>query len=986
MRRALAITAVLGAGALALVTLPPRHEARAPDEAKAPSAKSYEERELRELAERRHERRRVRPNVYRASAEELALRNRVVAAEAAKVQARERQLRLALAPSVPGQTWVPLGPTDAIHQYNAVLYNGVDSGRPSAILVDPRDSNIVYVAVSGGGVWKTFDFLSPTGPTWMPLTDTQPNMAVGSLAMDPANPDKLYLASGDAFDVSGNTVQTSSDGGGSWSTPVTLAGTYPAPNSFNAAVRDIRSLAVQGTTVLAGTNVGLFRSTDGGASFTLVDLPNPAGRTLTESIWSVVSVGGGAWVVSGVTGCSDTSGPPPIYQGAAAGTACPAGNYAAIWRSTDGATWTQVTVPAATGTGRVTLAAGGTANPATTPVYAYVGATDGLSTLGFWRSLDGGKTWANATGTLANPTLVVPGGSRDCESTNLGHDQTWYNQAIVVDPTNPDHVLAGGNLCGARTLNGTSATPKWELVSHWLPDLSVLGTTANGKLPYVHADWHTGTIAVMNGVVRAFAGSDGGIFASTDVFTKPIPEQTTWTHYNRGLATHLIYSVASGDPVTMNPFVLYGGLQDNGTRFRTSPTTPTVFNQPVGGDGIGATVHASTLGTVYWASVEFGHMFCRPSASVDCAEGQNWVDTMSGLPVRSPDSPEEIQKDIDYAHGLPAADDSEPFLVHYANVETDTAGQSVLTHTTGQIWVVTTVSSTSATWKAISQDLTNLTPARGFSNVIASRTIPGLYGAVGDVSAFPFYYSTTGNTLSTWVVSQPVRPTGTTERLTGPSSMDFPPVTPPGKTKGQVYIGSFVGTLIDPATSARRPPPDDKGRLYRTTDAGQTWTSIVGADPAHRLPNVPVYVVKYDPVTPTTIYAGTDIGMYISLDDGATWDRMGDGFPMVPVRDMYIAKNQEFIRVATYGRGFWEIYPSAMANQGVFGNGDYDRNLRIDWVDLAAMASRQGVSPAIQTAPFYTWLLDMTGMGGTSYQSIDGSDLDALLKKFGGHP
>jgi hypothetical protein len=161
----------------------------------------------------------------------------------------------------------------------------------------------------------------------------------------------------------------------------------------------------------------------------------------------------------------------------------------------------------------------------------------------------------------------------------------------------------------------------------------------------------------------------------------------------------------------------------------------------------------------------------------------------------------------------------------------------------------------------------------------------------------------------------------------------------------------------------------------------------VGADPAHRLPNVAVYVVKYDPVTPTTIYAGTEIGVYISLDNAATWNRFGDGFPMVPVRDIYVAKNQEFIRVATYGRGFWEIYPSATAARGVSGNGDYDRNLRLDWIDLAAMASRQGVTPAVQTAPLYTWLLDMTAAGGaTPTQSIDGSDLEALLAKFGGHP
>jgi hypothetical protein len=241
-----------------------------------------------------------------------------------------------------------------------------------------------------------------------------------------------------------------------------------------------------------------------------------------------------------------------------------------------------------------------------------------------------------------------------------------------------------------------------------------------------------------------------------------------------------------------------------------------------------------------------------------------------------------------------------------------------------------------------------------------------------------------GNNATTWQVTQPVFPIGTTARLTGPSSIDFPPVAPPGTVPGQVFIGAFTNTMND---AARTPPPDDKGHLWRSTDFGQTWTSIVGADPAHRLPNVAVYVAKYDPITPTTIYAGTDLGVYFTTDDGATWNRMGEGFPVVPVRDLYIAKNQDFIRAATYGRGLWEIYPSAAASQGAPGNGDYDRNLGFDWVDLGALASRLGATPATTTPPFYSWILDITAGGaGPPLQRIDDADLTSLLAHFGGHP
>ena len=165
-----------------------------------------------------------------------------------------------------------------------------------------------------------------------------------------------------------------------------------------------------------------------------------------------------------------------------------------------------------------------------------------------------------------------------------------------------------------------------------------------------------------------------------------------------------------------------------------------------------------------------------------------------------------------------------------------------------------------------------------------------------------------------------------------------------------------------------------------------TWNPIVGTDPAHRLPNVAIYVVKYDPVTPTTIYAGTDLGVYFTTDDGASWNRMGDGLPIVPARDLYVAKNQDFIRVATYGRGLWEIYPSATANQGTPGNGDFDRNLRIDWRDVGALAARLGETPATTQQPFYMWILDLVSKADTPLQAIDDDDLTALLAKLGGHP
>ncbi len=982
MRREIVVAAMTGAAALmtgAIWSLHGRHD----QHAKHPTAEDD---------------RPKGPGIHRAGAAELAVRDRVAREEIAKIEARRLARKAhgkAALPSVPATTWVNLGPTDSPQEFNYFAIAGVDSGRPNNILVDPRDPNVVYMAVSGGGLWKTFDFGSETGPTWAPTMDTQPDLAVGSLALDPDAPDTLYVGTGDFVDASGHTVVKSSDGGGTWGTPVALTGTYPAPNGFVANVSSVRSIAAKGNLVFAATDVGLFQSTDGGASFALVDLPNIDGKILTDSLWRVVYTGQGQWVAAGLTSCDEVVDPVNKLGNTPAGkfggydpaAYCPEGNNAEIWHSVDGTTWTLSTPVTPTGTGRVDVAAGPSLDPTKTVLYAFVGAVDGSATIAYWRSDDGGLTWSDATGSLANPTLLDANGDDSCLDIDVGHGQTWYNQAIVVDPTNPAHVLVGGNLCGMRTLNGTDAAPTWELVSHWLPG-TAYGETANGRLPYVHADWHTATSVVVKGKVRTFAGTDGGIFSSEDVFAEGTPaEMVTWTHHNKGLATHLMYSIASGDPVTANAFVLYSGLQDNGTRFRADPANPSAFNQPVGGDGTGATVHVATSGTTYWASSEFNRDFCKPDL-VDCSvevpeapddASSHWHGLAS--PVGRMDQ-EELEAHQRARHKI-SGEDSEPFIEHYSNVETDTDGQSVLTHTDEQVFV-TSAAGDGFQLTAISQDLTADPNGAGFANVTASRTISGLYGAAGLVSAKPFLFTTTGNTPATWTFAKPVFPTGSTPRLTGASSIDFPPVLPGGTQPGQVFIGAFTGTMND---TARTPPPDDQGHLYRTTDFGQTWTSIVGADPDHRLPNVPVYVVKYDPVTPTTIYAGTDLGVYISTDDAATWERMGDNFPIIPARDIYVAKNQDFIRVATYGRGLWEIYPSATANHGADGNGDYDRNLKIDWIDLAAMSSRLGETPTATTAPLYSWIMDMTGAGSDPpVQSIDEADLTALLATFGGHP
>jgi hypothetical protein len=95
---------------------------------------------------------------------------------------------------------------------------------------------------------------------------------------------------------------------------------------------------------------------------------------------------------------------------------------------------------------------------------------------------------------------------------------------------------------------------------------------------------------------------------------------------------------------------------------------------------------------------------------------------------------------------------------------------------------------------------------------------------------------------------------------------------------------------------------------------------------------------------------------------------------------MFMSANGALIRVGTYSRGVWEIYPNATEAR-VPGDGDWDRNLQIDFIDLGALASRLGTSPVTTQRPLFDWNLSL---GATN--SVTESDLVALLAKFGQHP
>ncbi len=88
--------------------------------------------------------------------------------------------------------------------------------------------------------------------------------------------------------------------------------------------------------------------------------------------------------------------------------------------------------------------------------------------------------------------------------------------------------------------------------------------------------------------------------------------------------------------------------------------------------------------------------------------------------------------------------------------------------------------------------------------------------------------------------------------------------------------------------------------VFRTTDFGETWTSL-----AKGLPAEPVNVIREDPKAKNLLYVGTDLGVFVSLDRGESWIAMAGGLPHVPVHDIAIQPREGDVVLGTHGRSAW---------------------------------------------------------------------------------
>ena len=419
--------------------------------------------------------------------------------------------------------WVSLGP-------------GNGGGRMTALAPHPGVDGTILAGAASGGVWKTID----EGLSWRPLTDGLADLSVGALAIAPSNPSVVYIGSGEAglgsFFVPGIGLLRSDDGGETWF--------LPQPEEIVA--EQFFALSVDPRNedhILAATEKGLFRTTDGGLSWDL-RLSHPDLYGVTEVIRSAAD-------------------PDRLWSALWCFSTCPDPLTRVMTSADAGMTWE----PAADGlpdalfnnpiANRIALAAAPSDDEVLYTALNTSRYTPQGPEVAIYRSSDGGSTWTNTSDPGAY--LLYQG---------------WYDNAITVDPTDPDVVVAAGVWYVRSTDGGAS----WTTMD-----------------PIAAGDWMgTETLPHVDGHAFAWQGDslwlgcDGGVWHSTD-------GGSTWDGRNETLVTRQYYGLDI-DPIRQDRIL--GGTQDNKTNLRFGPSDDD-WEWVLDGDGFDTAINPLVPDLVY---------------------------------------------------------------------------------------------------------------------------------------------------------------------------------------------------------------------------------------------------------------------------------------------------------------------------------------------------------------------------------------------------
>ena len=680
------------------------------------------------------------------------------------------------------------------------------SGRITAIDVNLRDKDHIYVGSASGGIWESKN----GGITWDPIFDDQSTLSIGALEINQANPSEIWAGTGEGnprnSHNSGAGVFKTVDGGKTWKCMGLEETKLIHRVIVNSDNPNTVLVGAMGSAWGASPHRGVYKTTDGGL-------------TWKKTLYIGDNVGIADMVV-------DPSNPNKIIAamwefGRKPWTFNSGGKGSGMYISYDaGETWKKITnkegLPKGN-LGRMGLAFA-PSNPSL--VYALIEAKKN----GLYKSTDGGENW----------TLV---------STKDIGNRPFYYAEIYVDPLNENRIY---NL--------------WSYVSKSEDG----GKTFKTIMDYsnnIHPDHHAFWIDPddSNYLIN---GNDGGLNISRD-------GSKTW-RFVTNLPVGQFYHVNVDDDF---PYNVYGGMQDNGSWA-----------------GPGFVLRRGGITNYDWQELYFGDGFDVAPRKDDSRYGyamsqQGYVGHYDKVTGRTefirPQDPEGriLRFHWNAALALDPFDDKSVYFGSQFVHKSSNGGKS---------------------WTTISEDLTTNDSVK----IAASRVTGGLtkdvtgaenYGSILCIAPSPHdkdviwagtddgEIQVTRNGGESW--------TKVNTRLPGmPKNAWVPQIVHSKINKGETFI--VVNNYRQNDWSAH---------LYRTKDGGATFQRIINDKDVGGF----VCSVMQDSKEEKLLFAGTDVGLYYSLNGGDKWTKWDKALPSVQVRDIAYQERFDDLVLGTFGRSFW---------------------------------------------------------------------------------
>ena len=685
----------------------------------------------------------------------------------------------------------------------------VMSGRIADIAIDPVDRSVRYVAAASGGVWKT----NNAGTTWSPIFDGYGSYSIGCVTVDPNDRFTVWVGTGENNSQRsvgyGDGLYKSIDGGKSFSKVGLENSEHIAKIIVHPKESNTVFVAAQGPLWKDGGDRGLYKTTDGGKTWNCV-------LSISER--------------TGVTDLvMDPRDPNVLYAAAYQRrrhqwTLIDGGPESAIYKSTDGgASWRKISRGLPGGdVGRIGLAL----SPIQPDiVYALVEAAEDNS--GFFRSSDRGESWQ--------------------KQSSFGTTSPQYYQEIVACPHKLDRVYALDTYLMVTEDGGKTFVPAGESNKHVDNHALIIDPTDEKHL---------------------LVGCDGGLYESWD-------RGNNYYYYSNLPLTQFYKIGLSND----KPFYyVYGGTQDNATQGGPSRTTNihgirnsdwfiTVF-----GDGFDPAVDPEEPNTVYsqWQYGGLVRFDRRTGETVDIKPQEE----KDGPPLRwNWDSPLLISphnsKRLYYGSQILFASDDRGDTWKAISPDLTRQIDRNQLKVMGRIWGVDTVAKNAST-----------SPYGSVISVDESALVAGLIYAGTDDGLL----QVTEDGGQNW------------RKIEKFGSLEVPEYG---------YISDVEASLFDANTvfvtvnNFKR--GDFRPYVLKSTDRGHNWTLITANLPERGS----VYTIKQDHVAQDLLFVGTEFGVFCTLDGGQKWLELNGGLPTIAARELEIQKRESDLVVGTFGRGIY---------------------------------------------------------------------------------